>query len=144
MTLEQIFELWQIDSQIDSTNLSSASLDIPKIHNKYLKMFSEERLKLKKFEQDGKALYRIKSEYYAGTLDHETLTEKGWEPNPLKILRSDIPTFLEGDNDIIAHNLKVAVQKEKVETLESIIRSLNNRGFLIKNAIDWQRFQNGG
>lgn len=144
MKIDEIFEQWEQDSKIDPTNLSAASLEIPRLHHKYFKMFSQERLLFKKMEQDAKALHRLKVEYYAGTIDQETLTEQGWEPNPLKILKSDIPTFIDGDDDIIKSNLKLAMQKEKVELLEAIIRTLNNRGFLIKNSIDWQRFQAGG
>ena len=41
-------------------------------------------------------------------------------------------------------NLKVAYQNEKVELLETIIKSISNRNFIIKNAIDWNRFVMGG
>ena len=34
-------------------------------------------------------------------------------------------------------------QEEKVEYLESVVKSLSTRGYLIKNAIDWKRFTEG-
>jgi len=40
--------------------------------------------------------------------------------------------------------LKISVQQEKVDTLEAIIKAITNRGFLIKSAIDWERFKVGG
>jgi hypothetical protein len=39
--------------------------------------------------------------------------------------------------------LKIAVQQEKVDVLESIIKSIKDRGFQIKNAIEWERFKVG-
>ena len=39
---------------------------------------------------------------------------------------------------------EIAFQNEKVELLETIIKSISNRNFIIKNAIDWNRFVMGG
>ena len=38
---------------------------------------------------------------------------------------------------------KIAYQKEKIEYLESIIKTVVNRNFLIKNIIDWRKFTSG-
>jgi GTP-binding protein YchF len=47
------------------------------------------------------------------------------------------------DKEIIDMSLKIGLQQEKVELLESIIKSLTNRGFQIKAAIDWYKFTMG-
>ena len=74
----------------------------------------------------------------------EETNKKGWElPAKGMILKSDIPMYLDGDPDIINLSLKISYQQEKIECLESIIKSIMNRGFLIKNAIDWQKFTMG-
>jgi len=52
--------------------------------------------------------------------------------------------YLDADQDIIKINLKISVQQEKVDTLEAIIKSISNRGYLIKSAIDFERFKVGG
>jgi len=79
-----------------------------------------------------------------GTLADEDLVEQGWEPNPLKILKADIQMYIDADDHVIALLQKKAIQQEKVDTLDQIIRNINTRGFQIKNAIDWARFTNGG
>ena len=38
---------------------------------------------------------------------------------------------------------KIAYQKEKINYLESIIKTVVNRNFLIKNIIDWRKFTSG-
>ena len=43
----------------------------------------------------------------------------------------------------IENTLKVSVQGEKVAYVEAIVKSLNNRNFQIKSAIDWVRFTQG-
>jgi|TARA_R100000005_G_C4971931_1_gene184593 hypothetical protein len=51
--------------------------------------------------------------------------------------------YIESDKDIVNHNLKIAYAKEKVEFLESIVKSLNVRGYQIKTAVDWEKFKVG-
>ena len=66
-----------------------------------------------------------------------------WEPFQLKLLKADIDTYIEADNDVIASSKIIALHEEKVGYLESIVKSLSTRGYLIKNAIDWKRFTEG-
>lgn len=143
MKLEEIYEEWAKDGEIDETNISGESSRIPKLHNKYFQWYVKEGLKLKKYKADYKKLYKLKTEYYKGELDIEELKQYGWSPQPLKILRQDIPTYLEADDDIINMSLKIGMQEAAVEYLESIIRQINNRGFQIKSIIDWERFRTG-
>ena len=143
MRLEEIQNLWDADSQIDRTELGDESLRIVKLHAKYFKIFSQERLLLRKMESDLKELYRDKYEWYNGNISQELLKERGWEPNPLKILRTDVAMYIGADEGMRNASLKVEMQSEKVMFLESIIKSLSTLGYNIKNAIEWSRFQNG-
>ena len=59
------------------------------------------------------------------------------------ILKAELPMYLDGDQDMIDLSLKIGLQQEKVDLLESIIKSLINRGFQIKAAIDWHKFTMG-
>jgi hypothetical protein len=52
--------------------------------------------------------------------------------------------YMEADRDMIELSLKIGMQGEKIEFLESIIKSLQTRNFLIKNAIDFMKFTMGG
>lgn len=136
-------DLWAEDAQMDKTELVTESLKIPALHHKYYKLFVQEGLAQKKYEQDLKTLYKLKYEYYMGVLDKDTMDEKGWNPNPLKILKQDLSIYMDGDSDLQVIQAKIDIQKQKLSFLESAIKTIVNRGFLIKNAIDWTRFQNG-
>ena len=84
-----------------------------------------------------------KYEFYTQGPTKET-QDLGWElPARGMILKAEMPMYLEGDKDIIELSLKIGLQQEKVELLESIIKSLSNRGFQIKAAIDWFKFTMG-
>lgn len=143
MTLDEIHDLWSNDSEVDKTELGDESLKIPKLHNKYYRIYSTEKLLLRKFESEMKALKLEKYEFYSQGPSKET-EQKGWSlPAKGIILKQELPMYLEGDREIINMSLKIGLQQEKVELLESIIKSLTNRGFQIKAAIDWYKFTMG-
>ena len=143
MKIEEIYEMWAKDSEIDQTNVSGESANIPKLHNKYFRIYMEEGMKLKQFRAKYKQLKLLKEQYYRGELDISELQEHGWEPQPLKILRQDIGTYIDADKDIIDLSLKVGMQEEKVNYLEAIIKMISNRGFQLKTIVDWERFRTG-
>ena len=143
MKLDDILEMWSEDCKVDRTELGEEALKLPKLHSKYLRIFTEERLLLRKMEEDRKELVLKKHDWFRGVLPEEDLKELGWEPYRMSLLKSDIPMRLDADQDIIKANLKIAMQQEKVDTLEAIIKSISNRGFLIKSAIDYEKFKVG-
>lgn len=143
MKLEEIHEHWTRDAKINHLDLSNESLNTAKLHAKYLQILSMERMKLKKLRQDKNELTLAKIEYFQGKLDMEDLKNRGWEPFRLKLLKQDVPAYLDADQDMIRLILQIGMQEEKVDTLESIMKNLSNRGFQIKNYIDWKKFENG-
>lgn len=143
MQLDEILDLWKDDVKLDHSKLSNESINIPKLHHKYVSILSKERLACKKIETDMSQLLLFKHEYFMGILSEKELKEKGWEPFLKKVLRGDIAMYIDGDQQIIALKLKIALYKEKIDLLDSIVRTLNTRGFLIKNYIDFEKFMNG-
>jgi len=143
MKIDEIHQLWETDCNIDRSELGEESLKIPQLHSKYFKLFSNERLLLRKLESDFNALFTLKSEYYNGTISEEDLRANGWEPFLLKILKTDVQMYMRSDPDLAKIQLRIDMQNEKVEFLESIIKSLPARGYQIKAAIDWVKFTHG-
>jgi hypothetical protein len=143
MDIKQIRDMVEKDMPIDETCLDKESLNIPRLHNKYLNILQDEKLVLHKYKIDFFKLQKIKWEYYNGKLDEETLREKGWEPFQLRILKQDLDLYMNSDDDLVAANSKVHLQEEKVNYLESIIKGLNNRQYHIRDAITWRKFING-
>ena len=140
MKCEDIFTAWEKDSTIDRTELADESLKIPKLHHKYYSIFVAERATLRKLESAFKKLKLEKYEFFTQRPTEET-RDKGWQmPARGMILKADIPMYMEGDQDIIDLSLKIGMQQEKVEFLESIIKTFQTRGYIIKNAIDFVKF----
>jgi hypothetical protein len=143
MKIEELIEMWKVDSEIDRTELGDEAIKIAKLHGKYYEIFIKERLTLRSLESDMKKLKLDKYEFYTQGHTDETRA-LGWElPAKGLILKADIPMYIDADKEIIKLSLKIGLAQEKVDFLESIIRSLNNRGYNIKAAIEWFRFTNG-
>ena len=143
MNLDQIRKMAQEDIPMDKTELDVESMKTPQLHNKYLILYTDEKLILTKLNSELKVLERNKWLYYTGKMSQEQLEEYGWEPFDLNILKTDIDRFMQADGDIITLSNKVALQKEKVNYLENVIKIINNRQWSIRSTIDWLKFTNG-
>ena len=143
MTLEELYAEWAKDGEIDQHNVSNESANIPKLHNKYFRMYSEEGLRRVKLKADYKSLVKLKTEYYKGELTSGDLAEHGWEPWLTRVLKQDLPTYIESDEDIKKKSLRIAYQQSIVDFLQDIIKLVHNRGFQLKTIVDWERFRSG-
>ena len=93
-------------------------------------------------ELDLKQLKLKKFEFYSQGPDSETPTH--WKLPPIgKVIKADVLQYVDTDPDTIVMTLKFGVQSEKAELLESIIKSLSNRGYQISSAIQWEKFKIG-
>jgi hypothetical protein len=143
MKIDDIFALWEQDSRLDRSELGNEALNIPKLHHKYFKIFTNERLVLRKYEAEFKQLKLAKHEFFTMGPTEDTHA-KGWRLPPQgKIIRSDVNNYIEADQEVIDMSLSIGIKQEKIELLESIIKSLTGRGFNIKAAIEWEKFKVG-
>ena len=140
MTLEERQQSVDRDFALDDTELDTESIKIPLLHNKYLQHFNKFSLLLKKAEYEHKVLKRQKWEYYTGKADPSVYKEK---PFDLKILKADVHIYMESDDELQKADQKEAYLKQVVNYLEQVLRSINTRNFIIKNAIEWKKFTSG-
>jgi len=143
LKLEDIQELWRKDSEINYTELGTESIRIPLIHDKYLKIFIDERIRLKGVEFELSKIVRTKTEYYSGKMSQEELERHGWEQYLGRLLKNEIANYIESDDDVIKLKQQLVILQEKITYLDSVIKMINNRGFQIKNALDWLKFSHG-
>jgi hypothetical protein len=140
--IEDLLEMWRQDCDIDKTEPDRELLNIPKLHSKYLNILSQHRMLSKQAEFKYNKMKKLKWEYYTGKLDDDQLKEYGWEPFPF-ILKSDITTYLESDEDLNKTIASKAVHDEIVELCTTIMKELNSRTFQLRDYISWQKFIQG-
>ncbi len=145
MTLEEIFEEWKKDARIDRSELGKEAANGNCLHEKYLKLYTYEKLQLKTLEIQMKKKNLEVYTYYTEGPSKENATKRDPKEFPArgKILRNDAPKYVEVDKEITDMGLKLEYSKAKVETLEHIIKAIYGRGFLIKDAIAFARWQGG-
>ena len=134
MKIEELEAEVTKDLYIDETVLAKESLATPTKHNKYLKILLRERLKLKKLQGE---LYKVslgRTNYYNGS-----------DPDPYEYVLKDreVKEYVRVDPVVVTTEAKVVLQQEMVNYLEEVCKMFTNRGFAIKNAIDFMKFTQG-
>ena len=85
-------------------------------------------------------MYRQKWEYYGGKSDAKVYVAK---PFDLKVLKNDLAMYITSDEEVIALADKIGYLEIVIKYLEGVIKSIDNRGWDIKNAIEWKKFEAG-
>ena len=128
------------DLHIDDEHLDTESLKNQEIKAKYLDHKSRYELLLFKAKGDYKRLYREKWEYYGGKADAKIYATK---PFDLKVLKTDLSIYITADEEIIDAENKIGYLETVVDYIKGVIKSVDNRGWDIKNAIEWKKFEAG-
>ena len=141
MDLDKIQEMWQKDSVIDPDNLHDESLKIPQLHSKYYTIYNTISLLREKARDSYRRVKLERYNYYTGKAPAEAYVE---EPFPYKVREKDaIQRYLEADEKLTTIDLKIRYYDVQMKFLEEVIKTVANRTFQIKNAIEWQKFQAG-
>ena len=141
MNLDQIQEMWQKDSVIDPDNLHDESLKIPQLHSKYYTVYNTITLLREKARTSYSKIKLERYNYYTGKAEPEVYAE---EPFPYKVREKDaIQRHMDADDKLIKIDLKIKYYDSTLKFLEEIIRTISNRTYQIKNAIEWHKFQAG-
>ena len=107
---------------------------------KWLDYKSRFELLLVRNKGEYQRLYRDKWEYYGGKADAKVYVAK---PFDLKVLKSDLAMYISSDEEIIQLSDKISHLEYTIKYCEGIIKSIDNRGWDTKNAIEWKKFEAG-
>ena len=141
MDLDKIQEMWQKDSVIDPDNLHDESLRIPQLHSKYYTIYNTLTLLREKARDSYRKVKLERYNYYTGKAPAEVYEK---EPFDYKVREKDaIQRHLDADEKLTTIDLKIRYYDVQLKFLEEIIKTVANRTFQIKNAIEWQKFQAG-
>jgi len=143
MNINDVKEMVKSDLGIDQTALDTESSRTPQLHNKYLVIFMDERIKLKRLENELSVLRRNKWLYYTGRMSKEELVQFNWEPFELNVLKTEANDLIDSDNEYIKMSQKADFQKEIVNYLEGVVKIVQNRQWQIRAMIDWIKFTQG-
>jgi len=139
------FEELQTESKKDliienNERLEQESFKNQIIKPKYLEYKSRFELLLYRAKGDYQKLYRDKWEYYGGKADAKVYAAK---PFDLKVLKNDLHMYINADDDIIGLSYKISRLETIIKYIEGVLKSIDNRGWDIRHAQDWKKFEAG-
>ena len=140
MTLDELKQQVREDLKVDDEHLDTESLKNQEIKATYLDHKSRYELLLYRAKGDYKRLYREKWEYYGGKADAKIYASK---PFDLKVLKTDLSVYITSDEEVIDAENKIGYLETVVDYIKGVIKSVDNRGWDIKTAIDWKKFEAG-
>ena len=141
MDLDKIQEMWQKDSVIDPDNLHDESLKVPQLHSKYYTVYNTITLLRERAREQYNKVKLERYNYYSGKAPAEVYVE---EPFPYKVREKDaLQRHLDADEKMNTIDMKIRYYDVELKFLEEVIKTISNRTFQIKNAIEWQKFQAG-
>ena len=140
MTLDELKLQVSQDLKVDDEHLDTESLKNQEIKAKYLDVKSKYELLLYRAKGEYKRIYRDKWEYYGGKADAKVYVSK---PFDIKVLKTDLSVYITSDEEIIDAENKIGYLETVVEYIKGVIKSVDNRGWDIKNAIEWKKFEAG-
>lgn len=129
------------DLEIDEFNLDSSLIDVPKLHGKWLSVYTEEMVTLKNLYTFKEKTKLERWKYWMGKQTDKYYAENGIQHE--KIMKSDVDKYMAADEKLELVNEVVTMQKALVDYVEKVMKEIGNRGFHIKSIIDWRRFTSG-
>lgn len=140
-TIEQVVEEWKTDCYIDKSSLDAESLKTYELHSKYTNYLIIFQSELRKTISKINIEEKERSEFYRGIGSKNKIDGKSCYD--IKVPKTDLPLYLKADEIINNLTSKKQELEASIEVVKEIIKMINNRGFAIKNSIEWARFQNG-
>ena len=142
MKLEELQKEAKEDLAIkDEDNLDQESYKNQKIKPKWLEYKTRLESLLIMSKSNYQRLYREKWEYYGGKADAKVYVAK---PFDLKVLKTDLQMFINSDEEVIELQSKINYYENILKYIDGVIKSIDNRGWDIRNAQDWKKFIAGG
>lgn len=142
LPIDELLAMWEKDSVVDTTDPGREVIRVPILHSKYVTQLTAHSLAAKQCAIELSKMKKIKWEYYQGRLDQTDLKKYGLEPFRF-VLKSDINTYIESDEDLTRISAKEALHKQAVDACNLILKELNNRTWQLKEFMGWEKFISG-
>ena len=140
MTLDELKQIVYKQLPVDKDHLDTESLRNQELYAKFIDYKTNFDFLLAKAKGEYKVLYKEKCEFYGGKADAKIYVTK---PFDLKVLKNDLHIYIESDKEIIDAENKIVYLETTVKYIDYVLKSIQSRGWDIKNAIEWKKFEAG-
>jgi hypothetical protein len=142
-----ILKEWETDTKIDETQLNTESLNIPKLHSKYLNYFFHAKNMYRESEKAAEKMLFLRYQWYEGKLSKDKIDELKWDYDPFDGLlvktKEQRSRYFDSDEVMLKYKSHIDKWKQSIDLIEKILGQITWRHQIIKQAIDFQKMQNG-
>lgn len=144
VTIENVVAEWKVDSVINDTEIQRELFKTPNIHAKYLDFFVFFKKALVQSEKVYNKTAYLRKRYYRGELTKDELDKYKWDQyQGLKVSSSEFNQLMAIDPILVSLKEIVESNKAAIATCEYIMKSIMSRDYLLKSAIDYQKWISG-
>ena len=141
---EQLMELWKVDCDIDRSDLTTPMYEHPMLHSKYLSILMGYKNTVRKYTKSFQELSLVRQRYFNGEMTKEELDTRGWKQYLFKRpMNSEREALLDASPDLQELQEKTMYTQNMVEATEYIMKDINQRYFLFKNLVEYEKFKAG-
>ncbi len=144
MTLEELQAKWLEDCSLDQLKLSQEAARTPKMHAHWYPLLVRELFLLETKETKLQELERDFGLYYNKRLPEPAVIGKTGPLNVILGSQKEKDLHIETEPVMIRAKQEYTIQKLKVDFIKDILDQIKQRTWLIKNMIDWRKFEEGG
>ena len=138
-TIERLIAKWEEDA-IFTKDVSSETLNIPKIHNFYYTNLLKARRALIEAKRELDDLELERTLYFTGKASDEVYKR---EPLNVNVPKGDIPLWLRADDRVRKQRRKVEDLEELQKILNEILEQINSRQFRLNTILASEKFRAG-
>lgn len=143
MTLDELHAQWGRHLTIDRSRLDEEAANIPNLHHIYWRLLLSAKKDQRQLQKKLDALKHLKIEYFTNKMTDQQRMSLGWPPQELRILKPDVDRYINHEPDVTLLQQELDEVNDMVEFLAEIVKTINNRNYLIRSAIDFLKFSQG-
>lgn len=132
VSFEKIQEIFQKDVTISPDNVSTKSIEIPKLSARYLKVYNSIKKEMRDVEGRRESLYATLYEHYKFN------DRIAWDN------KNEIEMKVFSDPRYASILVEIRTLKYQEEYLKACVDVINKMSYAIKNYIENEKFKNGG
>ena len=145
LTTDDVVAEWKEDSNIDETRLLTELTKTPMLHAKYLEALLSVKRKLINSTSTYNKLKYDRKKYFRGEMSREELVARGWDQyQGLKMSQTEFNSMSDIDPILNDEWIKLEYWKGLVQGIEFIMKEINNRHWMIRTMIDYNKMISGG
>lgn len=131
MDFNELKEMVKNEVRIDEAHLDKTAIKIPTLHTKYLGLLQESQARLVMLKRQYDKKYRERWLYYRQDFNVELKSKAEYE------------SLILGEDEFDSLIFQLEYEKERCEYLESVIKQIGSLGYLVRDAIEWRKFEAG-